>query len=67
MMALYNVLHMSLDYLIYGERSEEEAKNQQETDAILNMLEHCPERKRKYAQELLKLFLIACNDTGEVL
>jgi len=66
LMALCNVLHMSLDYLIYGEISEEDAaKHQQETDAILDMLEHCPERKRKYAHELLKLFLVACNDVSK--
>ena len=58
MLSLCNVLNMSLDYLIYGETTEEEKHIQTcEVDAIMDMLNHCTERKRYYAMQLLKLYL----------
>lgn len=63
LMALCEELNMTMDYLIYGEITEEEAaKQKEETGVIMSMLEHCSSRKRKYAKEMLKLFLIACDN-----
>lgn len=60
MLALSGYLNMSLDYMIFGEATEEEKRNQEdEVLAIVEMLENCSERKRQYAMRMLKLFLIA--------
>lgn len=62
LMALSKSLNMSLDFLIYGDESEEnKIKHENEIFAIIDMLDHCSERKREYAMRLLKLFLIACD------
>ena len=62
MLALSGYLNMSLDYMIFGEATEEEKRNQEdEVLAIVEMLENCSERKRQYAMRMLKLFLIACD------
>ena len=59
-MALSEVLNMSLDYLIYGkESSNEKLQHTDEVAAILNMLDNADSRSRKYAKEILKLFLAA--------
>lgn len=61
MLALADVLHMSLDYLIYGKESSEQEKLQhtEEVAAILNMLNNLDERTRKYARDLIKIYLAA--------
>ena len=62
MLALSGYLNMSLDYMIFGEATEEEKRNQEdEVLAIVEMLENCSERKRQYAMRMLKLFLISCD------
>ena len=62
MLALSGYLNMSLDYMIFGEATEEEKRNQEDKVlAIVEMLENCSERKRQYAMRMLKLFLIACD------
>ncbi len=62
LMALSKTLNMSLDLLIFGEENEEKKQfHETEMSAIIDMLDHCSERKRKYALRLLQLFLIACD------
>ena len=65
LLKLSAVLNTSLDYLIYGDQDDFSARTPellliQET--VLDMLGTCSEQKRKYALELLKLFLKACDD-----
>ena len=58
MLALCEVLNMSLDYLIFGKTPEaEKASQTKEVTAIMDMLNQCSEAKRFYAMELLKLYL----------
>ena len=62
LMALSKSLNMSLDYLIYGnEAAENRIRHEDEVFAVIDMLDHCSERKRQYAMRLLKLFLVACE------
>lgn len=62
LMALSKSLNMSLDYLIFGKETDENIeKHETEVFAIIDMLDHCSDRKRQYAMRLLKLFLIACE------
>lgn len=62
MLALSSVLNMSLDYIIFGSKSNEEQKrHEDELCAIIEMLDQASDRKRSYAMKLLKLFLIACD------
>lgn len=62
MIALASSMNMSLDYLMYGNApQEEQMRHQQETSAVLDMLDHLPAPKRGYALQLLKLFLHACG------
>ncbi len=64
LMALSSTLDMSLDYIIYGKLpANEESKSADEVTAIMQLLEHSSKRKQKYALRLLKLFLIACDDS----
>ena len=63
LIALASSMNMSLDYLIYGKGSNDtKLKHQQETNAVLDMLDHLPENKRNDALKLLKLFLHACDN-----
>lgn len=66
LMALSEVLNMSLDYLIYGKESSSNEKLQHtdEVAAILNMLNNADARSQKYAKEILKLFLAASLPTS---
>ena len=64
LMALSSTLDMSLDYIIYGKLpSDENSESVDEIVAIMELLEHSPKRKQKYALRLLKLFLIACDNS----
>ena len=66
LMALCEVLNMSLDYLIYGKESSSNEKLQHtdEVAAILNMLDNADVKSQKYAKEILKLFLAASLPTS---
>lgn len=66
MLAFSNVLNMSLDYMFYG-KGEDEPKSPQcdEVDALLEMLKNCPERKRKYALEILKIYFKSFDSEDE--
>ena len=64
LMAISNVLDLSLDYVIYGKRqsSDDELSLTNEVVAIMKLLNNSSEKKRKYALRMLKLFLVACDD-----
>lgn len=62
MLALSNHLDMSLDYMMFGEASEEELERQKQDElALLHILTKCTEPQRKYAIRLLKLFIASMN------
>ncbi|MBO5093698.1 MAG: helix-turn-helix transcriptional regulator [Lachnospiraceae bacterium] len=62
LLALSSTLNMSLDYIIFGPKSDEQqARHEDELHAIIEMLDHASDRKRTYALRLLQLFLIACD------
>lgn len=63
LLSLSEVLDMPLDYIIFGKTdSRGEGVHTEEILAIINLLDHCDVRKRKYALKMLKLFLIACDN-----
>ncbi|MBP3475279.1 MAG: helix-turn-helix transcriptional regulator [Lachnospiraceae bacterium] len=63
MIALASSMNMSLDYLVFGNASDEDKiRHQQETNAVLDMLDHLSDNRRKDALKLLKLFLHACDN-----
>lgn len=68
LMALSKELDLSLDYIIYGKTSDanDKASFTDEVIAIMGLLNHSSKRKKKYALQLLRLFLIACDDLSEV-
>lgn len=67
LMALSKELDLSLDYIIYGKNSDanDNASFSDEIIAILSLLNHSSMRKKKYALQLLRLFLIACDALPE--
>lgn len=64
MLSLADCLDMSLDYMILGKEDGEAEVYSEETNALIHYFNHCPEKKRKYALQILKIFLFACE--GEV-
>ena len=60
---LSSSLNVSLDYIIYGYEDSEPKTPQQllDQEAVAELLGRCSEKKRRYAMELLKLFLKACD------
>lgn len=67
LMAICATLNLTLDYVIYGIVHSEHEKvcHTDEVTAILELLNHSAERKRKYALRMLKLFLIACDGLAD--
>lgn len=63
MLSLSASLNLSLDYMVYGIISETKETSEllQEQQAVIDLLGKCSEQKRKYALELLKLFMKACD------
>lgn len=63
MLALSSCLHMSLDYMIYGKGNDREKFiHTDETAAVMNALDCCTPPNRRYALQMLKLFLAACQN-----
>lgn len=64
MMALSKTLDLSLDYIIYGNESSEaeKKKNTDDVTAIIEMLNTLSPKKQHRAMQLLRLFLIACDN-----
>ncbi|MCM1063613.1 MAG: helix-turn-helix domain-containing protein [Eubacterium sp.] len=65
LMAISASMNMSMDYIIYGKEDGEDEKGShtEEVAAIVNMLDHAQTRNRKYALDMLKLFLAACPES----
>lgn len=62
MLAIADNLDLSLDYMMFGEASEEElARQEQDETALLHILSKCSKRQREYAIELLKLYIASMN------
>lgn len=69
LLALSSALNLSLDYIIYGKPEDEKApaKNSDEITALVKLISTLPPRQQKYALELLRLFILACNpDSAKV-
>ena len=63
LLALSDTLNMSLDYIIYGDiDADKKDIHTEEVAAVMNLLDNCDDRNRKYALRMLKLFLAACNN-----
>lgn len=65
LLKLSTVLNISLDYLIYGYQDDISSQTPEMLlvqETVLNMLGSCSEKKRKYALDILRLFLKACGD-----
>ena len=52
---LSNILKLSVDYILLGETTSREA------DSLILMLNSCRPEKRKYAEEILRSFLLAID------
>ena len=68
MISISRLYHMSLDYLILGKRDDnhtDEDKNlirTEEAESVYQLLNNVSKRERMYAAEVLRTFLIACNE-----
>lgn len=47
-------LHLSTDYILFGTKNAEDSNH-----AVLHMLSVCSEKERHYAEELLKVYMLA--------
>jgi transcriptional regulator with XRE-family HTH domain len=58
MLAISKCLDMSLDYMMFGEQTDEEAKRQENDElAVIHILSRCSKQQRDYAIRLLKLYI----------
>lgn len=58
MLAISDCLDISLDYMMFGEQTDEEAKRQEDDElAIVHILSRCTTQQREYAIRLLKLYI----------
>ena len=58
MLAIADNLDMSLDYMMFGETTEDELERQKHDETILiHLLSKCTDRQRDYAIRLLKLYI----------
>ena len=58
MLAISECLDMSLDYMMFGETTEEELERQKNDElAIIHVLSTCTKVQRSYAIRLLQLFI----------
>ena len=46
---------MSSDSILFGKSLDEKEKN----TALLDILEHCPDEKKEYAERMMMLFLMS--------
>lgn len=71
LLALSANLDMSLDYMMFGEASNDELARQEIDElAIIHILSKCTERQREYAIRLLKLYIASMalpnNETKDI-
>ena len=58
MLAISDCLDISLDYMMFGEQTDEEAKRQENDElAVIHILSRCSKQQRDYAIRLLKLYI----------
>ena len=58
MLAISECLDMSLDYMMFGEQTDEEARRQENDElAVIHILSRCSKQQRDYAIRLLKLYI----------
>ncbi len=63
MLALSEHLHMSLDYMMYGIKSESQEKNVPlERNELQQLLADCTDRQYTYAMRLMEVFLTATEE-----
>ena len=64
MLSIASCLNISLDYLIYGnnEDTSEFTDLDVEQQAVIEILGNCSIKKKRYALDLLKLFMKACDE-----
>ena len=53
------VLRLSTDYILYGKTEQENP------DSVMMVLENCSKRERTYAEQLLKILVVAMNSNEE--
>lgn len=59
MLAISECLDMSLDYMMFGEQTDEEARRQENDElAVIHILSGCSKQQRDYAIRLLKLYIL---------
>ncbi len=59
MLAISECLDMSLDYMMFGEQTDEEARRQENDElAVIHILSGCSKQQRDYAIRLLKLIYL---------
>ena len=64
MLAISDCLDISLDYMMFGEQTDEEAKRQEDDElAIVHILSRCTTQQREYAIRLLKLYIASMQIT----
>ena len=54
-------LKMSSDSILFGKSLDEKEKN----TALLDILEHCPDEKKEYAERMMLLFLMSHETSHE--
>ena len=63
-LSIAECLHTSIDYLIFGnnEKIFPTFNGEEEQQALIDALSKCSIHKKKYALELIKIFLKACDE-----
>ena len=68
MLAISECLDMSLDYMMFGEQTDEEARRQENDElAVIHILSGCSKQQRDYAIRLLKLYCIYADFVESVI
>lgn len=64
MLSIASCLNISLDYLIYGNHEDNTKFTDlnAEQQAVIEILGNCSVKKKRYALDLLKLFMKSCDD-----
>ena len=63
LLSLSQTLNMSPDYILFGKSDRnKQITHTDEVEAIMGLLDKCTENNRKYALQMLKLFLAACSE-----
>lgn len=61
-----DMLHMSLDYMLLGRENEAVGfSDEEQVGAILGMVLACPEEKRGYLKEMIKIYLMSLGCTED--